>query len=41
MARARSFYKKFGYSERGVIPQFYSENEAKIIFSRTITSAAK
>lgn len=40
MARARRFYEKSGYSQRGTIPQFYSENEAKIIFSRTIAREA-
>lgn len=38
MARARRFYQKSGYLERGCIPQFYSENESKVIFSRSIAA---
>lgn len=40
MARARRFYAKAGYSERGRIPDFYSDGEAKVIFSRRLDSVA-
>lgn len=40
LARARRFYEKAGYVERGRIPQFYAEHEAKVIFSRNITDGA-
>lgn len=40
MGRARRFYEKFGYVERGRIPQFYGLDEAKVIFSRNIEDAA-
>jgi ribosomal protein S18 acetylase RimI-like enzyme len=39
MARARRFYVKRGYTERGRIPDFYAENESKVIFSRSIPGA--
>ena len=38
--RARRFYTKLGYAERGRIPDFYAEGDAKVIFSRTLTGAA-
>lgn len=40
LARARSFYTKLGYAERGRIPDFYADGDAKVIFSRTLTGAA-
>lgn len=40
LARARNFYMKAGYAERGRIPDFYAEGEAKVLFSRSLTSAA-
>ena len=36
MARACRVYQKSGYVERGRIPHFYNENEAKVIFSRAM-----
>jgi ribosomal protein S18 acetylase RimI-like enzyme len=36
MARARLFYLKAGYSERGRLPDFYGDGEAKVIFSRRL-----
>jgi GNAT superfamily N-acetyltransferase len=33
MARARHFYLKSGYEQRGEIPDFYAQGESKIIFS--------
>lgn len=36
MARARAFYAKHGYVERGRIPDFYAEGEAKVIFARRV-----
>lgn len=35
-ARARRFYEKSGYEERGRIPSFYGPREAKVIFSRPL-----
>jgi ribosomal protein S18 acetylase RimI-like enzyme len=32
---ARKFYTKAGYNERGRIPDFYSKDESKVIFSRS------
>ena len=40
LARARKFYKKAGYVERGFIPDFYALGESKVIFSRTLVEAA-
>lgn len=40
LARARRFYTKLGYAERGRIPDFYADGDAKVIFSRTLTGAA-
>ena len=40
MARARAFYARAGYGERGRIPDFYAEGEAKVIFSRRVPDAA-
>jgi ribosomal protein S18 acetylase RimI-like enzyme len=40
MARARRFYARAGYKECGRIPDFYAENEAKVIFARRIPSGA-
>jgi ribosomal protein S18 acetylase RimI-like enzyme len=37
MARARAFYARAGYGERGRIPDFYAEGEAKVIFSRRVS----
>lgn len=39
LARARTFYRKFGYAERGRIPDFYADGDAKVIFSRSLTQA--
>ena len=39
MARARAFYARAGYGERGRIPDFYAEGEAKVIFSRRVSGA--
>lgn len=36
MARARAFYARAGYGERGRIPDFYADGEAKVIFSRRV-----
>lgn len=36
LARARNFYLKHGYEERGRIPDFYATGESKIIFSRSL-----
>lgn len=36
MARARRFYAKHGYDERGRIPDFYADGEAKVVFSRRL-----
>jgi len=40
LARARAFYVKRGYMERGRIPDFYALSDAKVIFSRTLTGPA-
>ncbi|MBX9787833.1 MAG: GNAT family N-acetyltransferase [Pirellulales bacterium] len=40
LARARSFYVKLGYEERGRIPDFYADGDSKVIFSRTLAGAA-
>jgi ribosomal protein S18 acetylase RimI-like enzyme len=40
LARARAFYAKLGYLERGRIPDFYAAGEAKVIFSRTLAGSA-
>jgi ribosomal protein S18 acetylase RimI-like enzyme len=40
LARAREFYEKLGYEERGRIPDFYAKDEAKVIFSRSLDGAA-
>ena len=40
LARARSFYQKQGYQERGRIPDFYAKGESKVIFSRSLPDAA-
>ena len=40
MARARNFYVKVGYTERGRIPDFYAGGESKVLFSRSFASAA-
>jgi ribosomal protein S18 acetylase RimI-like enzyme len=34
LARARRFYSKQGYRECGVVPDFYSDGDHKVIFSR-------
>lgn len=39
LGRARSFYLKHGYCERGRIPDFYGAGDAKVIFSRSLASA--
>jgi ribosomal protein S18 acetylase RimI-like enzyme len=39
MARARKFYVKVGYTERGRIPDFYAEGESKVLFSKSFGSA--
>ncbi|MBX9652243.1 GNAT family N-acetyltransferase [bacterium] len=36
LARARRFYRKHGYEERGRIPDFYARGDSKVIFSRTL-----
>jgi ribosomal protein S18 acetylase RimI-like enzyme len=36
LARARAFYLKAGYTERGRIPDFYGTGDAKVVFSRSI-----
>ncbi|WP_071778301.1 GNAT family N-acetyltransferase [Cyanobium sp. PCC 7001] len=36
LTRAREFYVKRGYRERGRVPDFYAVGEAKVIFSRTL-----
>ncbi len=36
LARARAFYARRGYGERGRVPDFYADGEAKVIFSRRI-----
>lgn len=40
LARARKFYLKLGYEERGRIPDFYAKGDSKVIFSRSIAGAA-
>jgi ribosomal protein S18 acetylase RimI-like enzyme len=40
LARARKFYTGLGYVECGRIPDFYTNGEAKVIFSRSFGSAA-
>lgn len=40
LARARSFYTKLGYAERGRIPDFYATGESKVVFSRSLASTA-
>jgi ribosomal protein S18 acetylase RimI-like enzyme len=40
LARARAFYMKRGYAERGRIPDFYGSSDAKVIFSRTLAGTA-
>jgi ribosomal protein S18 acetylase RimI-like enzyme len=40
LARARRFYARSGYNECGRIPHFYAENEAKVIFARSLPGAA-
>jgi len=40
MARARSFYLKRGYTERGRIPDFYAEGDSKVIFSLSLAGSA-
>lgn len=40
LARARAFYAKRGYAERGRIPDFYGVGDAKVIFSRTLARPA-
>lgn len=40
MARARTFYLKCGYRERGRIPDFYAEGDSKVIFSRSLAGSA-
>ncbi len=40
LARARAFYVKAGYSERGRIPDFYGSGEAKVVFSRSLRGVA-
>lgn len=40
LSRARNFYLKFGYLERGRIPDFYAEGESKVLFSRSVVRAA-
>lgn len=40
MARARAFYTRAGYGERGRIPDFYADGEAKVIFSKRISGPA-
>jgi ribosomal protein S18 acetylase RimI-like enzyme len=40
MARARAFYVKRGYGERGRIPDFYAVSDTKVIFSRTLVGSA-
>ncbi|MCU0633749.1 MAG: GNAT family N-acetyltransferase [Gemmatimonadaceae bacterium] len=40
LARARRFYVKHGYGERGRIPDFYADGESKVIFSRSLSGAA-
>ncbi len=37
MARARAFYARAGYRERGRIPDFYADGEAKVIFSKRVS----
>jgi ribosomal protein S18 acetylase RimI-like enzyme len=36
MARARAFYGRQGYAERGRIPDYYGQGDAKVIFSRSL-----
>lgn len=36
LARARMFYAKRGYEERGRVPDFYAAGDAKVIFTRTL-----
>lgn len=40
LARARRFYVSNGYAECGRIPNFYSDGECKVIFSRRLEGAA-
>ena len=40
LARARRFYVRSGYKECGRVPHFYGENEAKVIFARSLPGAA-
>lgn len=39
LARARNFYLKIGYEERGRIPDFYAKGDSKVIFSRSLEGA--
>lgn len=39
-ARARAFYARRGYGERGRVPDFYADGEAKVIFSRRLAGEA-
>lgn len=36
MGRARRFYTKAGYTERGRTPDFYGDGEGKVIFSKRL-----
>lgn len=40
LARAQAFYARAGYAERGRIPDFYADGEAKVIFSKRISRVA-
>jgi ribosomal protein S18 acetylase RimI-like enzyme len=40
LARARRFYTRAGYKDCGRVPDFYAENEAKVIFARRLPGAA-
>ena len=40
LARARAFYARRGYAERGRVPDFFAPGEAKVIFSRTLGASA-
>ena len=37
LSRARRFYARAGYKDCGRIPHFYAENEAKVIFARSLS----
>lgn len=41
LARAQRFYITGGYAERGRIPDFYGDGEAKVVFSRRLAGSLR